>query len=191
MKHTVLHHIETLAHPSLPALADWHLTASRQPTRVWAHVPTRYNPPLLKSLGFSTPYGTQENTGGLVVTITLLTTEPHQTGTMSLTFIYFTTGCHAKELIVSSQVLVHFDPKLRIRLACDASDYGIGTVLSHVMPDGSEKPVGFVSWSLTASERKYSQIEKEALACVVGVTHFHVGSPFHTSDRSQTPFHIV
>ena len=79
----------------------------------------------------------------------------------------------SKQLIVSSQVLVHFDPKLRIRLACDASDYGIGAVLSHVMPDGSEKPVGFVSRSLTASERKYSQIEKEALACVVGVTRFH------------------
>ena len=79
----------------------------------------------------------------------------------------------SKELILSSQVLVHFDPKLEIRLACDASDYGIGAVLSHVMPDGSEKPVGFFSRSLSQTERKYSQIEKEALACVVGVTRFH------------------
>ena len=51
----------------------------------------------------------------------------------------------SKELILSSQVLVHFDPKLPIRLACDASDYGIGAVLSHRMPDGSEKPIGFFS----------------------------------------------
>ena len=79
----------------------------------------------------------------------------------------------SKELILSSQVLVHFDPTLKIRLACDVSDYGIGAVLSHVMPDGAEKPVGFFSRSLTATERKYSQIEKEALACVVGVTRFH------------------
>ena len=78
----------------------------------------------------------------------------------------------SKELILSSQVLVHFDPTLKIRLACDTSDYGIGAVLSHVMPDGAEKPVGFFSRSLTATERKYSQIE-EALACVVGVTRFH------------------
>jgi len=73
----------------------------------------------------------------------------------------------SKELLLSSQVLVHFDPKLPIRLACDASDYGIGAVLSQIMPDGSEKPVAFFSRTLSPTERKYSQIEKEALACVV------------------------
>ncbi len=66
----------------------------------------------------------------------------------------------------SSQVLVHFDLKLEIRVACD----GIGTVLSHIMLDGSEKPVGFMSCTLNG---KYSQIEKEALACIMGVTRFH------------------
>ena len=79
----------------------------------------------------------------------------------------------SKQLLVSSQVLVHFDPKLEIRLACDASEYGLGAVLSHIMPDGTERPVGFVSRTLSSTEKKYSQIEKEALACVVGVTRFH------------------
>ena len=79
----------------------------------------------------------------------------------------------SKELLLSSQVLVHFDPKLPIKLACDAFDYGLGVVLSHEMPDGTEKPVGFYSRTLSDTERKYSQIEKEALACVVGVTRFH------------------
>jgi len=79
----------------------------------------------------------------------------------------------AKEQLVSSQVLVHFDPKFEIRLACDASDYGIGAVLSHRFPDGSEKPVAFMSRTLNEAEKKYSQIEKEGLACVVGVTRFH------------------
>ena len=73
-----------------------------------------------------------------------------------------------------SQLLVHFDSKLEIRLACDASAYGVGAVLSHKMPDGSEKPVGFASRTLTKTEKKYSQVEKEALACVYGVKHFHV-----------------
>ena len=89
------------------------------------------------------------------------TTEQHKAFTQS------------KELLLSSQVLVHFDPKLEIRLACDASDYGIGAVLSHGMLDGTEKPVGFFSRTLLNTEKKYSQIEKEALACVAGVTRFH------------------
>lgn len=69
-------------------------------------------------------------------------------------------------------MLAHFDPSLEIVLACDASDYGLGVVLSHQLSDGSEKPVAFVSRTLSESEKKYSQIEKEALACVVGVTRF-------------------
>ena len=77
-----------------------------------------------------------------------------------------------KNLLLSSQVLVHFDPNLEICLACDASDYGIGAVLSHRMSDGYEKPIGFVSHTLSEAEKKYSQIEKEALACVVGVQRF-------------------
>lgn len=40
----------------------------------------------------------------------------------------------AKELLVSSQVLAHFVPDMEIRLACDASDYGICAVLSHKYP---------------------------------------------------------
>jgi len=81
----------------------------------------------------------------------------------------------SKELLLSSQVLVHFNPKLEIRLACDAStcNYGIGAVLSHKLPNGQEKPVGFVSRSLSETEQKYSQIEKEILSCAFGVTRFH------------------
>ena len=66
-----------------------------------------------------------------------------------------------RNLLLSSQVLVHFDPELEIHVACDASDFGIGAVLSHKMPDSTEKPVGFVSRTLNESEKKYSQIEKE------------------------------
>ena len=79
----------------------------------------------------------------------------------------------SKQLLSSSQLLVHFDPSLEIRLACDAYAYGIGAVLSHRMPDGSEKPIGFVSRTLKNAEQNYSQVEKEGLACVYGVKCFH------------------
>ena len=58
-------------------------------------------------------------------------------------------------------------------MSSEASAYGIGSVLSHRMPDGSEKPVAFASRSLLPAEKKYAQLEKEALALIFGVTKFH------------------
>ena len=57
-------------------------------------------------------------------------------------------------MVTSDQVLTQYDPALPVRLACDASPTGIGVVLSNVMPDGSERPVAFVSRSLTKTEHK-------------------------------------
>ena len=76
-------------------------------------------------------------------------------------------------MLTSSSLLVHFDPKLKLILACDASAYGIGVVLAHKYPDGSERLIGYASRSLSKAEKNYSQIEKEGLACVFGVNKFH------------------
>ena len=79
----------------------------------------------------------------------------------------------AKEKIVSPNVLVHYDPSRQITLAADASAYGIGAVISHTMEDGTERPIAFASRTLSPSEKNYSQIEKEALSLVFGVSKFH------------------
>lgn len=87
-----------------------------------------------------------------------------------------------KKEVVSERVLCHYDPTLQLVLQTDASPVGIGAVLSHIMPDGSEKPVMFASRSLTETERKYSQIDKEALSIVWGVKRFYqylFGRHFH------------
>ena len=79
----------------------------------------------------------------------------------------------SKKLLQSANLLVHFQPDLELILASDASDYGVGAVLSHRMADGAERPIGYVSRSLNKAERGYSTIEKEALAIIFGVKKFN------------------
>ena len=79
----------------------------------------------------------------------------------------------SKKLLTSSQLLVHFDPELPITVACDVSVYGLGVVLAHKMPDGSERPIGYASRTLNKAEHNYSQLEKEGLSCVFGIKKFY------------------
>ena len=87
----------------------------------------------------------------------------------------------AKTQLSSTSVLAHCDPKLPLQLAGDASSYGIGAVISYVLPDRSERPISYASRTLSSSECNYAQLEKEALSLVYGVQRFHsypYGRPF-------------
>ena len=79
----------------------------------------------------------------------------------------------SKKLLVTAPVLAHYDPALPMKMAGDASAYGIGAVISHVFPDGSECPIAFASRTLSTSERNYAQVEREALSLVYGIQKFH------------------
>ena len=79
----------------------------------------------------------------------------------------------SKEMLTSKQLLTHYNPQLPLVLVCDASAYGVGFVLAHLMSDGTEKPIAYASRTLYAAERNYSQIEKEGVLCVFGVKKFY------------------
>ena len=86
-----------------------------------------------------------------------------------------------KKILSSDRVLTFYDPKLPVKLDTDSSSFGIGGVLSHVMPDDSEKVIEMVSRTLSQAERNYSQVEKEALGIVWSIKRFHrylYGRPF-------------
>ena len=75
----------------------------------------------------------------------------------------------AKKCLQSEQLLVHFDDQKPLYLSCDASPYGVGAVLSHRSADGTDRPIGYMSRSLSSAERGYSQLEKEALSVIFGL----------------------
>lgn len=72
----------------------------------------------------------------------------------------------------SDSFLVHYNPKLPLALATDASSYGVGAVLSHVYPDNTERPIQYASQTLSATHQRYNHIVKEAYAIVFGVKNF-------------------
>ncbi|KAJ8707161.1 hypothetical protein PYW08_011295 [Mythimna loreyi] len=73
-----------------------------------------------------------------------------------------------KVRLTSDPVLAHYSPALPLVLAVDSSAYGLGAVLAQRHADGSERLVCCASRTLNAAERRYSQVDKEALAIVYG-----------------------
>lgn len=77
-----------------------------------------------------------------------------------------------KEKLPNAPVLTHFSDELPLKLDTGASNYGVGEVISHIYPNGEERPIAFASRALNKSERNYPKI-KEALSIVFGIRKFH------------------
>ena len=78
-----------------------------------------------------------------------------------------------KSVISSLPVLAYFDAKSERTIQCDTSKQGLGTVL---LQEG--KPVMYISRTLTETEQRYSNIERELLAVVFALerlNHYTAG----------------
>ncbi|XP_048751787.2 uncharacterized protein K02A2.6-like [Ostrea edulis] len=73
-----------------------------------------------------------------------------------------------KAMIIEAPVLAYYDPKQPLTLSVDASSKGLGAT---ILQQG--RPIAYASRALTAAQRNYAQIEKEALAVVFGCHKFH------------------
>lgn len=78
-----------------------------------------------------------------------------------------------KKILASNLVLTHYDPKKKLVLASDASDYGMGATLMHQFDDGSLRPIMCWSGTFNEAEKGYSQIDKEARAFIFGLKKAH------------------
>ena len=61
-----------------------------------------------------------------------------------------------KKKLCSAPLLNHFDPFILVQV--DASLFGLGAVMAQRMEDGSEKPVSYISRTLSDAERNYTQV---------------------------------
>ena len=59
----------------------------------------------------------------------------------------------ARALLQADSLLAYYDPSKPLVVACDASQYGIGAVLSHVLDDETERPFAYVSRTLSTAEK--------------------------------------
>ena len=78
----------------------------------------------------------------------------------------------AKSSLSQASAMAHYDVTKPTKLYCDASPYGVGACVMHII-NGKEQPVVYTSWTLSNAERGYAQIEREALALIFVVKKFN------------------
>lgn len=69
--------------------------------------------------------------------------------------------------------LAYFDIKKTTHLHVDAGPNGIGAILAQEDNTKNLEIVAYASTTLTATQRRYSQFEKETLGCTWAIQHFH------------------
>lgn len=78
-----------------------------------------------------------------------------------------------KHELISPRVLVNYNPKEKIVLDCDASNYGLSAILSHKYNNGEERPIAYASKKIAKSELIRKILDKEVMAIIFGFKKFY------------------
>lgn len=98
-----------------------------------------------------------------------------------------------KEMIGNVQQLYFFDNNLRTRVVADASPVALGAVLLQFEgeTDFEPRPIAYASKSLTTTERRYCQTEKEALALVWSVFEIYLQDRVFELETDHKPIEAI
>lgn len=77
-----------------------------------------------------------------------------------------------KKRLTTAPILANPNFDRKFYLHCDASDYGIGAVLTQFDDNNEERLIAFMSKKLNTAQRNYSVTEREYLAAVEAVKRF-------------------
>ena len=89
-----------------------------------------------------------------------------------------------KSVLTETPTLIHYVPNLETVVCADSSSFGLGAILKQKRED-KFLPVAYASRSLSSTEQRYAQIEKEALAATWACEKFRsyligLSSTLHT-----------
>ncbi len=112
------------------------------------------------------------------------------------TFVWTTTQQQAFDKLTkalsSAPCMAYFDVNKDTVITVDASPVGISAILSQKTKGKDDnKVISYASRALTDVEKRYAQTEREALAIVWGVEHFHLYGKEFTLVTDHKPLETI
>ena len=77
-----------------------------------------------------------------------------------------------KEMLIKAPILSYPDFNRPFIIYTDASERGLGAILSQEQSDGKEHVIAYASRSLNSAEKNYAITDQECLAVVWAIRHF-------------------
>uniref|UniRef100_A0A4W5K9F3 ribonuclease H n=1 Tax=Hucho hucho TaxID=62062 RepID=A0A4W5K9F3_9TELE len=94
-----------------------------------------------------------------------------------------------KRDLASQRVLAQYRPHAKTKVSADASSFGLGVVLTQMQDNMEWRPIAYISRSLSDTEQRYAQVEKEALAITMAcerLSQYLIGLQF-TAETDHKP----